>query len=46
MERLLELLEDLGLTLEDEHVRTTNGCDVQRFVTGIQDENLLHRRKI
>src|SRR6187551_3200790 len=42
--RLLQLLQYLGLTLEDKHGRATHGSDVQRFVARIQDENLLHGR--
>ena len=39
-ERLVELLEHLGLALEHEHVCTTHGCDVQWLVARVQDEYL------
>ena len=42
MQRLVELLDDLGLALEHEYVSTPNSGDVQRLVTRVQDENVLH----
>ena len=44
-ERLVELLEHLGLALEHEHVCTTHGCDVQWLVARVQDEYLRHSQK-
>ncbi len=42
-----ELFDDLRLPLEHEHVRTSQRADVERLVTRVQDENLLHRvRKV
>jgi hypothetical protein len=42
VQRLVELLDHLGLALEHEHVSTPNRRDVERFVARVQDENLLH----
>src|SRR5215216_7873321 len=42
-QRLLQLLDHLRLALEHEHVRTANGCHVQRFVARVQHQNLLHK---
>ena len=42
VQRLVELLDHLGLALEHEHMRAPNAGDVQRLVARIQDENLLH----
>src|SRR5437764_8029336 len=44
-ERLLELLDHLGLALVDEHVRTPNGAHVEWLVAGVQNENVLHHRR-
>src|SRR5687768_4011274 len=40
---LRQALEDLGLALPDEDVRTPNRADVQRLVACVQDEYLLQR---
>jgi hypothetical protein len=42
MERLVELLDHFGLSLEHEHVGTPHGSDIQRLVTRVQNQNLLH----
>ena len=42
VQRLVELLDHLGLSLEHEHVGTPHGCDIQRLVTRVQNQNLLH----
>ena len=39
---LAEILEHLGLALEDKHVRSPHRTDVQGLEARIQDENLLH----
>jgi len=44
-ERAREVLEHLGLPLEHEHVGTPHRTDVERLVTRVQNENLLHRPK-
>src|SRR5207248_1182911 len=41
-QRLIEVLDHLGLALVQEHVGTPNRAHVQRLVTGIQNQNLLH----
>ncbi len=41
----VELLEHLGLSLEDEHVRPPNRRHVQRLVARVQDEDLLHSER-
>jgi hypothetical protein len=41
-EGVVQLLEHLGLALEDEHVRAPHGADVERLEARVQDENLLH----
>ena len=38
----VELLDHLRLALEDEHVRAAQRAHVERLVTRVQDENLLH----
>jgi hypothetical protein len=40
-----QVFEHLGFPLEDEHVRTPYGADVQRLVAGVEDEDLLHQAK-
>jgi hypothetical protein len=42
MQRLVQLLEHLGLALEDEDVRAPDRADVQGLEARVQDENLLH----
>src|SRR6266508_6380747 len=42
VQRLVELLDHLGLPLENEHVRATNGRHVKWLVARVQDENVLH----
>ena len=37
------VLDDLGLALPDENVRTPIGAHVERLVARVQDENLMHR---
>src|SRR4029450_11237295 len=44
-ERLLELLDHLGLALEHEDVRAANGGDVQWLVAGVEYKNLLQRHE-
>src|SRR5690348_13537715 len=41
-ERLVELLDDLRLALVEEHVGAPNRAHIQRLVTGVQNQNLLH----
>ena len=42
-----KLFDHLRLALEDEHVRAPQRAHVERLVTRVQDENLLHRgRKV
>jgi hypothetical protein len=38
-------LEDLGLALPDEDVRTAERADVQRLVARVEDEDALHRAR-
>src|SRR5919197_176061 len=45
-EGLIELLDHLGLALEHEHVGTPNGGDVQWLVARVENQNLLHARKL
>ena len=40
-QRLVELLDHLGLALVDQHVGAPNRAHVQRLVTCVQDENVL-----
>src|SRR5438876_3759477 len=42
MQRDVELLEHLSLALPDENVGAADRAHVERLVTGIQDQNLLH----
>src|SRR5438876_2538215 len=45
-ERLVELLEHLGLALEHEDVRPSHGRHVQWLVARVEDENLRHDSKM
>ena len=42
MQRLLQFLDHLRLSLEDEHVRPPDRGHVERLVARVQDENVLH----
>ena len=37
VQRLVELLDDLGLSLVHEHMGTPHGCDIERLVTRVQN---------
>src|SRR6185295_19362517 len=41
-ERLVEVLDHLGLALVEEDVGAPNRAHIQRLVTGVEDQNLLH----
>jgi hypothetical protein len=38
----IQLFDHLGLALEDEHVRAAQRAHVERLVTRVENENLLH----